>query len=60
MTYERVASITQIAALLLFVMLFVGVLIYAFWPGNKNEFKEDAKIPLKRDPDQDTDDERHC
>ncbi len=39
MTYEQVASITQVAALLLFVVLFVGVLIYAFWPGNKKRFE---------------------
>jgi cytochrome c oxidase cbb3-type subunit 4 len=59
MTYEQVASITQVAALLLFVVLFVGVLVYAFWPGNKKQFEEDAKIPLRHDPDQETDDERH-
>ena len=30
MTYEQVAGITQVAALLFFVALFVGVVIYAF------------------------------
>jgi cytochrome c oxidase cbb3-type subunit IV len=59
MTYEQVASISQVAALLLFVALFAGVLAYAFWPGNKKRFEEDAKIPLRRDPDQATDAERH-
>ncbi|MBK5198890.1 MAG: cbb3-type cytochrome c oxidase subunit 3 [Methyloceanibacter sp.] len=53
MTYEQVASITQVAALLFFIALSVGVLIYAFWPGNKKQFEEDAKIPLEKDPDQD-------
>jgi cytochrome c oxidase cbb3-type subunit 4 len=56
MTYDRVASVTQIAALVLFVALFVGVLIYAFWPGNKKTFEEAANIPLEQDPDQATDD----
>ena len=53
MTYEQVASITQVAALLLFVALFVGVLIYAFWPGNKKRFEEAARLPLEKDPDPD-------
>ena len=45
MTYEQVASITQVAALLFFVALFVGVVIYAFWPGNKKRFEKDARDP---------------
>jgi cytochrome c oxidase cbb3-type subunit 4 len=53
MTYEQVVSITQIAALLFFVALFVGVLIYAFWPGNKKRFEEAARLPLEKDPDPD-------
>ena len=51
MTYEQVASITQIAALLLFIALFIGVLIYAFWPGNKKRFEEAARLPLEKDPE---------
>jgi len=51
MTYEQVASITQVAALLFFVALFAGVLIYAFWPGNKKRFEEAARVPLEKDPD---------
>ena len=42
MTYEQVAGITQVAALMFFVALFVGVVIYAFWPGNKKRFEKDA------------------
>lgn len=53
MTYEQVVSITQIAALLFFVAVFVGVLIYAFWPGNKKRFEEAARLPLEKDPDPD-------
>jgi cytochrome c oxidase cbb3-type subunit IV len=52
-TYEQVASITQVAALLLFVALFIGVLIYAFWPGNKKRFEEAARLPLEKDPEPD-------
>lgn len=53
MTYEQVASITQVAALLLFVALFMGVLIYAFWPGNKKRFEEASRLPLQKDSDRD-------
>ena len=53
MTYEQVASITQVAALSLFVALFIGVLIYAFWPGNKKRFEQAARLPLEKDPEPD-------
>ena len=53
MTYEQVAGITQVAALLFFIALFVGVVIYAFWPGNKKRFEEAARLPLEKDPDPD-------
>jgi cytochrome c oxidase cbb3-type subunit IV len=49
MSYEQVASITQVAALLLFVAFFIGVLIYAFWPGNKKRFEDAARLPLEKD-----------
>lgn len=55
MSYDNVAAITQIGALLFFVALFVGVVLYAFWPGNKKRFEEASKIPLENDPDQDRD-----
>lgn len=51
MTYEQVASITQVAALLLFIALFLAVLIYTFWPGNKKRFERAARLPLEQDPD---------
>jgi cytochrome c oxidase cbb3-type subunit 4 len=50
MTYEQVASITQVAALLLFIALFLAVLIYTFWPGNKKRFERAARLPLEQDP----------
>lgn len=53
MSYESVANVTQVGALLFFVALFIGVLVYAFWPGNKKRFEKDAQIPLQNDPDQD-------
>ena len=56
MTYEQVSTLSQVAALVFFIALFAGVVIYAFWPGNKKAFEEDAKIPLEQDPDQETKD----
>lgn len=46
MEYEQVASISQVLALLFFIGLFVAVLVYAFWPGNKKRFEEAARLPL--------------
>ena len=51
MTYDQVASISQVVALLFFIGLFVAVLVYAFWPGNKKSFEEAAKLPLEDDPE---------
>jgi len=51
MTYDQVASISQIVALLFFIGLFAAVLLYAFWPGNKKCFEEAAKLPLEGDPE---------
>ena len=58
MTYQQVATITQVGALILFIVLFAGVLLYAFWPGNKKRFEEAAKLPLEQDPDNDETGER--
>ena len=57
MTYEQVAGITQVAALLFFVALFAVVAIYAFWPGNKKRFEKDAEIPLRKDRHKETEDD---
>ncbi|BAQ16763.1 cbb3-type cytochrome oxidase subunit 3 [Methyloceanibacter caenitepidi] len=53
MDYEQVASISQVAALIFFIVLFAGVVLYAFWPGNKKRFDEAAKLPLEDDPESD-------
>ena len=53
MSYEQVASISQVVALIFFVVLFAAVLLYAFWPGNKKRFERAARLPLEKDPDSD-------
>lgn len=46
MTYESANTISQIVALILFLALFIGVLVYVFWPGNKKKFADAARLPL--------------
>ena len=53
MSYEQVASISQVVALVFFVALFAGVLVYAFWPGNKKRFERAARLPLEKDTNSD-------
>lgn len=50
MTYEEVSGFVGVAGMLLFIILFMGVLIYTFWPGNKKRFEEARHIPLEDDP----------
>ena len=38
MTYDTVATFSQVSSLLLFIALFIGVVAYAFWPGNRQRF----------------------
>jgi len=47
MTYESASVLSQIVALILFIALFVGVIVYVFWPGNKKKFDEASKLPLE-------------
>lgn len=49
MDYSTVASFAQTWGLVYLVVLFIGVLIYAFRPGAKKKFDNAAKIPFKED-----------
>jgi cytochrome c oxidase cbb3-type subunit 3 len=40
MTYDTVASYSQVISLLIFVALFLAVVAYAFWPGNRRQFDQ--------------------
>jgi cytochrome c oxidase cbb3-type subunit IV len=46
MTYEQASHFAQTWGLAFLVVLFAGVLIYAFWPGNREKFKRAAETPL--------------
>ncbi len=40
MSYETVATVSQVTSLLFFIGCFFAVLAYVFWPGNKRRFDE--------------------
>jgi cytochrome c oxidase cbb3-type subunit 4 len=51
MTYEQATHFAQTWGLALLVVLFVGVLIYALWPGNRDKFKRASHTPLENEDD---------
>jgi cytochrome c oxidase cbb3-type subunit IV len=48
-TYQTLAEIAQSAGLVYFVGIFLSVVIYALWPGNKAKFDSAAHVPLQDD-----------
>ncbi len=53
MTYETVVQLSQTTTLIFFIVLFLAVVAYAFWPSNKAKFERAARVQLEKDPDQD-------
>lgn len=51
MTYETMTQVSQIAAMLMFIGLSIGVGVYAFWPSNAKVFEHAARAPLAADPE---------
>jgi cytochrome c oxidase cbb3-type subunit 4 len=51
MTYETVVQLSQMTTLIFFIVLFLAVVAYAFWPSNKAKFERAAEVPLARDED---------
>ena len=49
MTYETVTVYSQLIALFLFLVLFTGAVLHAFWPGNRETFRKAANQPLRGD-----------
>ena len=47
--YEILATIAQTWGLLLFILAFILVLIYALAPHNREKFKSAAQIPLNEE-----------
>ena len=49
MTYDVVATFSQVTSLLMFIAMFCAVLAYALWPGNKKRFDDAQKRALDLD-----------
>lgn len=52
MDYQTVAHFSETWGLLFLFVLFVGAVVYAFWPDNKQKFEEAARMPLDDDMEQ--------
>jgi cbb3-type cytochrome oxidase subunit 3 len=49
MTYEYVATVSQVTTLLMFVAMFTAVVIYALWPSNGARFEKAQRDALDLD-----------
>jgi cytochrome c oxidase cbb3-type subunit 4 len=56
MTYETIATISQVTSLLLFIAMFAAVLAYALWPRNGPRFEAAQRraLDLGRRPGSDS------
>ena len=48
-TFDQVQDFVHSWGLVYFTVMFVIVLVYAYWPRNKARFDEAANIPLKEE-----------
>jgi len=48
MDYESMVVLSQVAALFFFMVMFVVVLSYVCWPGNKEKFDRAAQLPFEQ------------
>lgn len=51
--YETLSSFAQTGGLILFIIAFVLVLVYALAPGNRERFEHARRIPLEDEEDGD-------
>lgn len=51
-TYEIVHMWSTSFGLVLMVAMFIAVIVYAMWPGNKKAFEHAASLALNEDLDQ--------
>ncbi len=51
MTYQDAQVLSQLAALVIFLSLAIGIAIYTFRPGNKAKLERAARLPLEPDND---------
>lgn len=46
MTYDTVATWSQVASLLMFIGMSAAVVAYAFWPSNRDRFETTQRCAL--------------
>lgn len=51
MSYDTVATFSQVTSLLMFIAIFLAVVAYAFWPGNRQKFEHLQRNALDLDAD---------
>lgn len=49
MSYDSWAYIAKFGGTLGFVAFFIGVIVYTFWPKNKDRFEKASHMPLEDD-----------
>ncbi len=49
MTYETVAAVSQVAAMLVFIAVFIAVVAFAYWPGHESKFTAEQRKSLDLD-----------
>lgn len=50
MTYDTVATFSQVVSLLMFIAMFIAVLVYALWPSNRGRFEAIQRCALDLEP----------
>jgi len=53
MTYETIATISQVLSLSMFIAMFAAVVVYALWPTNGQRFDAAQKRALGLESDND-------
>jgi cytochrome c oxidase cbb3-type subunit IV len=48
-TYETLSSFARSAGTLYCFAMFLGVLVYALWPSNRDRFNQAARAPLREE-----------
>ena len=49
MSYDTIATISQVTSLLMFIAMFVAVVAYALWPRNGMKFEQAQRRALDLD-----------
>ena len=49
MSYDAVATISQVTSLLMFIAMFIAVVAYALWPQNGRRFEQAQRRALDLD-----------